>query len=132
MHTDEERRPTIPAAYRSLLLLHPPRFREQDGEVVLSTLLEVHAAQRRTAPSLAERLRFAVDGLSMRLRRPSRTRLPATRWSVPLSAMDHFDQANGAVAERFVDATEQFHANVGRFSADGERRIAERGWIGMS
>lgn len=86
----------VPRPYRHLLAAHSPDWRRAHGEVTLATLLELHAAQGRSAPSARERAGFLLAGLRTRLPGGTRRRpLPARR---PLPVVDalRFDQENGA------------------------------------
>ena len=119
-------------AYRTLLRTYPLWWRLRHGDVVLSTVREVHEAEGRRVPGFGERVSFGVDGARLALLtvvRPSTKapRLPALR--VP----GHwFDQADGLLADRFVGEWEQARANRAAVRDSDEERVAAVAFAGMN
>jgi hypothetical protein len=53
--------------YERMLSLYPRSWREENGQVVVGTLLDMAAEQGRTGPTVAERVDLAIHGLLTRL-----------------------------------------------------------------
>jgi hypothetical protein len=53
--------------YERMLSLYPRSWREENGQVVVGTLLDMAAEQGRTGPTVAERADLAIHGLLTRL-----------------------------------------------------------------
>ncbi|KPM54701.1 hypothetical protein ACG83_14635 [Frankia sp. R43] len=71
--------PQLEIAYRRLLRCYPPRWRQEHGDEVLSTLLDMADAGARTRPSPGEAVNLIVHGFAARFE-ASRGVVPAAIW----------------------------------------------------
>lgn len=121
-----------PRTYRWLLLTYPSKWRAQNADVVLDTLLAVHADTGRGAPSFVERVQFAVDGLRVRLSRPQHVVFRLVPLGV-FSTVHRFDQSNDVLPpDAIVDELSQTRANSEEFRNSDELRVAALAYAGMN
>lgn len=123
----------VPTAYRSLLWTYPATWRRRNADVVVGTLLEVHAARGRTRPTFGDRVRFTLDGARVHLRSIllGRSAISVGRPDLSTAPMQHFDQTGGSAGNSIVDEWSQVQANLSGAHGEGLRMLGAPAWLGM-